>query len=282
MAITQLTSISTYENTIFENTVLTAREETLMAGLVTGFSAKGFMNRILSKRAQATAETVTDAVDYNNPATMSKSTQATLTPGEVIAQYLLTDQNMETDSAGAMAQCSQELGLAMAYKVDTDLLGDFPSFTADLGPGAGSAADLQSFADCISYLRVQLARPPYYIVLHPYHWHDIWAELGQPAATQAYLASEANTALKDYFQGDWLGAKWFMSANISIDASDDAISGVFSRSGLALDVRRAVRLEPERDASLRAVEMNLTMGYAHGVIDALHGCHYTSDATAPS
>ena len=282
MAITQLTSVSSYINTIFEAAELTAREETIMAGLVTGYTASGFMPRTLSTRAQSTAQAVSDGVDYNNPDTLSLSTKVTLTPGEVIAQAILTDQNVETDPNGARAQAGQELGLAIAYKVDTDLLGDFTSFNVDLGPGAGTAANLQSFADCMATLRDNLARPPYYVVLHPYHWHDIWAELGQPAATYSYLASEANAALRDYFQGAWLGASWFISANIATDTDDDSVSGVFSRDALALDVRRAMRLEPERDASARLWELNMTMGYAHGVPESTHGCYYTADATAPS
>ena len=282
MAITQLTSISSQVAEIFELAVLTAREETLMAGLVTPYSAGGFMPRKVTLRAQATAQAVTDAVDYNNPDTMSKSTQATLTPGEVIAQAILTDQEMETDPTGRTTQAGQELGLAVAYKVDTDLLGNFSSFNVDLGPGAGTAADLQSFADCIATLRTALARPPYYVVLHPYHWHDIWAELGQPAATKVLLGDVANTALRTWTVGQWLAATWFLSANIAIDDSDDAVSGVFSREAMALDVRRPMRLEPERDASLRATELNMTMGYGHGVVYSTYGAYYTADATAPS
>jgi len=282
VAITKLTNISSYVNTIFEMAQLTAREETVMAGLVTGYTAQGFMPRTIPLRAQATAASVSDGVDYNNPDTMSKSTLATLTPGEVIAQALLTDQEMETDPTGATTQAGQELGLAIAYKVDVDLLTDMDSFATDLGPGAGSSADLQSFADCMATLRTNLARPPYYVVLHPYHWHSIWSELGQPAATKVLLGDVANSALRDYSVGEWLGASWFMSANIAIDANDDAVSGVFARTALALDIRRAMRIEPERVAVLRATEMNATMGYAHGTYHSDHGCDYTADATAPS
>lgn len=282
MAITQYSSVSTYVNTIYERSMFALREENVMLPLVTNFSAQGFMTRTVPLWATVTAAAATDAVDYNNPTTMSKSQLATYSPGEVIAQALLTDQMMETDPDGAVSSVSRELGSAMATKIDVDLTDVFASFDIDLGPGAGSSADLQSFADCMATIRKNLGRPPIYIVLHPYHWHDIWAELGQPAATYAYLASDANQALRDYFVGDWLGASWFMSANIDIDASDDAISGVFTREALAFDSRRPPRLEVERDASLRASELNLTAGYATGVLRSALGCYYTADATAPS
>jgi len=213
---------------------------------------------------------------------MSKSTQATFTPGEVIAQALLTDQNMETSPEDEVAAASFELGSAIATKIDTDLIALFPSLAVDLGPGAGTAADLQSFADCIAYLRNAKAMGTIQIVAHPYHWHDIWTQLGQPAATMDFLGDMANQAMRQYFVGLFLGAQWYISANISVDTNDDAISGIFVRDALAFDSRRAPRLEPERDASLRGTELNMTAGYAVGTLRSEWGCEYTADATAPS
>jgi len=282
MTITKLTDINSYINTIYEDALFVAREQNLMAALVTPYSAKGFMARTIPIRAQATAASVADGVDYSNPTTGSKSTEATLTPGEVIVQYLLTDQTMETSPEDEKRAAALESGGAIAEKIDTDLLGDFSSFDIDLGPGAGTAADLQSFADCIVTIRANKGRGKINIVAHPYHWHDIWTELGQPAATYDFLGDIANEAMKDYFVGMFLGARWFSSANISIDASDDAVSGAFTREALALDTRRAPRMEAERDASLRATELNLTAGYAHGVVRGEWGAYYTADATAPS
>ena len=119
-------------------------------------------------------------------------------------------------------------------------------------------------------------------MLHPYQWHDIWVELGRPAATYDYLGDVANEAMRNYAVGKWVGMAWFTSANITIDASDDAVGAVFHREALALDTRRAPRLEPERDASLRATEMNMTAGYAHGVRRSTYGRYITSDATTPA
>ena len=282
MAISKLTDVSTYIPKIFEDAAFVARETNLMSMLVRLYSASGFMARELSKYAQATAVSVNDAQDFASPTTLSKASLATLTPGEIITQYLITDQMWETDPQDAIQAASVEIGGSIATKVDVDLVGSFSSFATDLGPGAGSAADLQSFADCMAKLRTNLARPPIYAVVHPYHWHDIWAELGQPAATYAYLGDEVNTALRDWFMGNWLGAEWFLSANIAIDASDDAVSGVFNRDALALDTRRMLRIEPERDASLRATELNGTMGYAYGVKWNTYGMYYTADASAPT
>ena len=40
---------------------------------------------------------------------------------------------------------------------------------------------------------------------------------------------------------------------------------MFSRDALGYDLRRAPRLEPERDASRRGIELNMTAVFAAGV-----------------
>ena len=229
-----------------------------------------------------------DGVDYSNPTTFSKSTVATLTPNEVIGQIILTDQNVETDPDGARNQAAQELGEAIATKVDTDLVGVFSSLHADVGAGAGSSATIATFAAGASRLRNNKTPNPIYAVVHPYHWHDIWVELGQPAAHRALLGDVANEALRDFYVGRFMGMEWYTNANIAVDSGDDAISGLFHRQAIAFDVRRAYRLEPERDASLRAWELNGTMGYAVGLgprggaaANSGWGVYYTADAAAP-
>lgn len=283
MAITKYSDISTYVNTIFERSLLIAREMNLMANLVSPYSAQGWMTRQFTTRPEVTPETVADGVDYNNPTTFSKSSVGTLTPNEVIAQIILTDQNVETDPDGARNQAAQELGEAIAQKIDTDLVGDFTSFSTDKGTGAGNSATLASLAAGIAVLRnAKAPMGDISAVLHPYHWHDIWVELGKPATTVP--GEEFTTmALRDYFMMRIVGANLYTSANITPDSGDDAISGIFHPRALALDTRRPYRLEPERDASLRAWELNATVGYAHGLGDRpAFGVKYTADAAEPT
>ena len=51
---------------------------------------------------------------------------------------------------------------------------------------------------------------------------------------------------------------------------------------LALDVRRAPRVERQRDASRRAEELNLSAVYAHGVWRPKFGVKIISDASIPT
>lgn len=282
MAITQYTSISSFINSIYEDAVLVAREGGLMPALVSNYSAMGRMTRAFSTRPEVSYETVADAVDYSNPTTFGKSSVGTLTPGEVIAQFILTDANIESDPDNARGQAAQELGEAAAKKVDTDLVSVFASFVTDTGT-ANAAFSTTILADAISSLRAAYAPSgALRAVLHPYHWHDIFVETGVPAATYANKDAMTTEALRNYWMANFLGIPIYTSANIAIDAADDAISGVFAPQSIAFDVRRAYRLEPERDASLRAWELNATMVYAYGLGPRpAWGVKITSDATAP-
>jgi len=282
MAITQYTSISSFIASIYEDAVLVAREGGLMPSLVSGYSAQGRMTRAFSTRPEVSYETVADAVDYSNPTTFGKSSVGTLTPGEVIAQFILTDANIESDPDNARAQAAQELGEAAAKKVDTDLVGVFSSFTTDTGT-ANSAFSTTIMADAISRLRAAFAPSgALRAVLHPYHWHDVFLETGVPAATYANKDAMTTQALRDYWMANYLGVPVYTSANIAINTDTDAVSAVFAPQAIAFDVRRAYRLEPERDASLRAWELNATMVYAYGLGERpAWGVKMTSDATAP-
>lgn len=55
--------------------------------------------------------------------------------------------------------------------------------------------------------------------------------------------------------------------------------GMWNREGLAIDWRRGLRIEEERDASLRQTELNGTMVFAHGVWRPNYGVQLASQAT---
>ncbi len=281
MAITTTTDLNSLYADIYEDALFVARESNVMVGLVRNFNATGYMQRKGSIRPQITAVEKAEGVDFQNPATFGRTAKFTLTPTVKMAQALLTDEDLQTDPDNAAQDCAQELGGAIATKIDTDLVTLFASLTAGKG-AAGSALSMAKCAAGISLLRTNKTPNPLYFVLHPYGWHDVWVELGQPAANQAFLGDIANQALRSFFVGAFLAANWFTSANIDIDGSDDAVGGVFSPQALGFDEREAPTLEPERDASRKATEMNMSAGYATGILRQEFAAKLTHDATEPT
>lgn len=281
MAITTTDDLNGLYNTIYEDAMFVARETNIMVGLVRNFNATGYMQRKGSIRPQISAVEKPEGVDFQNPTTFGKSLKFTLNPTVKMAQALLTDEDLQTDPDNAAQDCAMELGGAIATKIDVDLVGLFPSLTS----GKGTANTALSVAKCaagISLLRTNKTPNPLYFMLHPYGWHDVWTELGQPAANQAFLGDIANQALRSFFVGAFLAANWFTSANIDIDDNADAVGAVFSPQALGFDEREAPVLEPERDASRKATEMNMSAGYATGILRQEYACKITHDATEPT
>lgn len=282
MAVSKVSSIaSNLLPRIAEDTLFVARDTSLMPGLVYNYTGTGMATRYIGIYPEVTAQEVSEGVDYSNATEMTKTQQAALVPKTAIAQAILTDERLATDPEGAANDGAMEMGMALAKKIDTDLCALFSGFSTDKGT-AGSALTIKRCAAAVSVLRNSSAPNPLSFVLHPYGWQDVWNELGQPTANQAFLGDVANEAMRDYFVGDFLGAAWFTDANIAVDGSDDAVSAVFHRDALALDTRRGINIEPERDASLRATELNATVWYAVGERRDSFGVALTHDATEPT
>jgi len=282
MAITTVADLNGLYNTIYEEALFVARESNLAVQLVRNFSATGYMARKLTIRPQVTAQDKAEGVDFANPTTFGQTLKATLTPKTVMAQAILTDENVATDKDAAVQDAAQELGSAVATKIDVDALALFSSFGTDVGPGANSTATIAKAAVGVSVLRNAKAPMPLSAVWHPYHWHDIWVELGQPAANHAFLGELANQALRDFYVGRWINVEHFTSANIAVDGNSDAVSGIFNAQALGFDSRQEPEMEPDRDPSAKMTELNMSAGYAVGVIRDEFGVKYTADATQPS
>jgi len=175
------------------------------------------------------------------------------------------------------------MGLAMATKMETNLIGNFTSFTSGTVGSAGSAMTWAHVFNMESILRNAKAPYPYSLVVHPYQWNSLAKAASVASSVSTNAAPSLLEAVNSMFFVRQIGGVYiFVSANITPDGSDDAYCGMFSRDAIALDVRRAPRLESERDASRRGIELNLSTVYAHGVWRPTFGVAGLFDAATPS
>ena len=86
--------------------------------------------------------------------------------------------------------------------------------------------------------------------------------------------------MRSGFVGQIAGIEIFESSNISVDGSDDSIGGVFSQDALALAMMQDLKIESQRDASLRADEIVATAVYGVGEIHDKYGVKLTADSVA--
>lgn len=282
MAFTMVSDIQSptdFIQKVYEDALFVAREQNLMSGLVTNYTGEGVAPRVASEWSSANITAVNDDDDLTSQA-FTPTVLSTLTPSEVGAQYLITDQRLESDPFAVQQSAALELGAAMASKIESDLVGDFASFTGGTAGTSGSVLTWGRFFAAVSQLRAQKAPGPYYAVLHPYQIHDL-AKEAAPAGSSMNAPTFGDEVMRNRYFGMAAGCMIFESANIT--AGTASVAGIFSPMALALDIRRAPRLEPERDASRRATELNLSAVYAHGVWRPKYGVKLISTTnTAPT
>lgn len=273
--------ISTFVNTVWSDALFVARDNNLMAGLVTVYNDRtGMALRKNSEYGTATINSIGETDDLTSQA-FTPTVLSTLTPAEYGAQFFLTDQRIESDIYQAQSDAANELGLAMAQNIEKNLLGKFSSLTGGTIGAAGSAMSWGYFYAMLTGLRRQNAPMPYAFVCRPEQWHQLGKAVA-PGATVTNSPDIQNSVVGRFYVGSVSGVDIYTSANISVDGSDDAYCAMFNPQALALDMRRAPRLEAERDSSRRGWELNLSSVYAYGVWRPKFGVQGIFDAAAPT
>jgi len=273
--------ISSYINTIYQGAMLVARERNLMSALVTTFGDRtGVASRSNSQYSGATMNEVGEDDDLT-PQKFTPSVLATLTPTEKGAQYFLSDTRLETDPFTLRADAALDLGQSITTKIETDLLSQFSSLTGGTVGTAGSVITWGYFFAMASRLKAQKAPKPYYFVCHDYQWH-VLAKAVAPGATVTNAPAIQDEITRNFYVGTVGGVEIYTTSNITVDASDDAYCAMFSAQALGLDMRRAPRLEYERDSSRRGWELNLSAVYAAGIWRPAFGIQGIFDASTPT
>ena len=257
--------ISAFVNPVFEAALLVARDNNFMPSVVRGFNDRtGLAVRQNSQYGGATMNQIAETDDLVGQA-FTPASIATLTPVEFGAQYFITDSRVESDPFAVINDASADLGQAMATKIDTSLLGHFDEFTAGTIGAAGSTCTWSYVLAMETVLRNNLAPYPYILVLSPAQWFP----LAKAASVASAAVNNTPESLRDavnttFFVRQAAGVSIFVSANVET-TSTNSYAGMFSRDALGFDLRRAPRMEAERNASRRGVELNLTSVFAHGV-----------------
>jgi hypothetical protein len=281
MALVLASDIGRYVQEIYEDAIFVARDNNLMQPLVLNFTDRsGTAARSRSEYGTAVIAAITETDDLTSQA-FTPSVANTLTPAEVGAQFMITDTRVESDPFSVRSDAAMELGMAMAQSVEKNLLGQFSSLTGGTVGAAGTVLTWGHFYAMLSRCRAQNAAFPLRFVCHPHHWHRLGSAVA-PGATVTNSPDIQNSILGNFYVGSVSGVDIFTSSNIAIDGSDDAYCAMFNPQALALDWRRGVRIEPERDASRRGWELNLTALYAYGVWRPKFGVQGLFDAIAPA
>jgi hypothetical protein len=276
--------ISSIAPNIQEDAIFVIRELGLMQSLVKTFrDATGANPRVGYTYNQGTVTSLAETDDLTSSA-FTPSADQTLTPAEIGLQFFVTDLRAATDAPeDVISDGGLELGMAAADKIETDLLGDLASLTGGTVGTAGSTITW-------GYLSAAIARArnanksntiPLNVVLHGYQWEVLSSSATIAGATVAATAPGFQEELtRSGFVATYSGARIYQVWGGLV--STNFTGGVFPRDAIAIDWRRGVRVEPERDASRRGTEFNMSAVYAHGIWRPSRGVQFVFDASAPT
>jgi len=84
--------------------------------------------------------------------------------------------------------------------------------------------------------------------------------------------------LNDGFVGRIAGIDVFENANIAIDADDDSVGAVFHPASIGLAMKSDLKIETQRDASIRGTEIVASMTVGQAIVKNDFGVKITVDS----
>ena len=276
MAATTSSTLDDLFANIIAQARFTAEESSLLIGLVTQYNIGSQAGKTIQvpKYPQISASALTEGTDLTS--TTVSTSSVSITVAEVGAQVLLTD--LATMGAGNPAsELGTVLGNAIATKIDTDLIALFDGFGTSFGT-AGSETSVADLFKAAATLRANKVTGSIAAVVHPYQAYAIKANLTNTFANPNGGDAQ-NEAMRNGYVGTIAGIDVYESANVSIDGNGDCKGAVFAPEALAIAMKRDFNIEPQRDASNRAWELNATAVYGVGELDDSYGVEILGDAT---
>ena len=274
---TTSSTISELYTEIVAEALFVANEQSIMRNLVKNYTIVGGGKSVeVPIYSAVSASAVAEATDLSNTAVNPSS--VTITASEVGIMTTLTDLARNSASRNVAGDIGRLFGEAIAKKIDADLCALFTGFSTQKGGGAGQELTIQDLFEAGTELRTNNAPQAYYGVFHPKQIFNVKKSL-----TNTFVGRDtelSNEAMRSGFVGSIAGIQIFESSNVSVDGADDSIGGVFSQDALGLAMMQDLKIESQRDASLRADEIVATAVYGVAELHDSYGVKLTADSLA--
>ena len=254
-----------------------ASEKSIMRNLVKNYAITGGGKAVeVPVYANVSASAVAEATDLSN--TAIDPTSVTITASEVGVMTTLTDLARNSAPRNVAGDIGKLFGEALARKQDADLIALFDGFSTTLGDGTTAISPAVIF-NALSTLRANaLPASECAVVLHPKIAYDLKSGLTN---TFAGLDTEnSNEALRSGFVGTLAGMPIFETSNMAnTGTAGDYKGGAMHKDALAIAMMQDVKIETQRDASLRADEIVATSVYGVGEIHDSYGVELHHDSS---
>lgn len=262
-----------------------ANERSIMRGLVRNYTMPMNSGKTIQVPIYptVTAAGVNENTDLTN--TEVSTSKADLTVAEVGIMTTLTDFARNVSESDVVRDLGKLFGEAIAKKIDTDLTGLFSGFSQSVGD-ISTVMEPKDIFEAVAKLRANaVPNSDLACVIHPSIAYDLKAALstqGNAPFVANGQSDLANEAMRSGYVGTIAGVPVFETSNIAqaggAGTVGDYKGAVFHRDALGLAMMQDLKIETQRDASLRATEIVATAVYGVGELHDTYGVelHYDS------
>ena len=279
---TTSSTLSELYTEIVAEALFVASERSIMRPLVKNYAITGGGKSVeVPVYAAVSAAAVADATDLGNTAINPSS--VTITASENGIMTTLTDLGRNAAPRNVAADIGKLFGEAIARKIDTDLTALFGGFSNTVG-GNTTVMSAALIFNAVAKLRATgVPSDNLACILHPNIAFDLKSGLSNTFANPNPGAG--NEALRTGFAGQIAGVSVYETSNMA-DASNnnpgttgDYKGAVFHSDALGLAMMQDLKIETQRDASLRADEIVATAVYGVGELQDSYGCEVEADSS---
>ena len=267
---------------IVAEALFVASERSVMRPLVKNYAIQGGGKAVeVPIYAAVSAAAVSEASDLSNTAINPSS--VTITASENGIMTTLTDLARNSAPRNVAADIGRLFGEAIAKKIDVDLTALFDGFSQEVGDGTAVLSAANVF-NAVAVLR-KTGVPTTEIsgVFHPLNAYDLKSGL-----TNTFVGRDtelSNEALRNGFVGKVAGVNIFETSNMADSSGNnpgttgDYKGAVFHRDALGMAMMQDLKIETQRDASLRADEIVATSVYGVGELHDTYGVDMNVDSS---
>ena len=279
---TTSSTLSELYTEIVAEALFVASERSIMRPLVKNYAITGGGKSVeVPIYAAVSAAAVSEASDLSNTAINPSS--VTITASENGIMTTLTDLARNSAPRNVAADIGKLFGEAIAKKIDTDLTALFGGFSNTVG-GNTTVMSAALIFNAVAKLRATgVPSDNLACILHPNIAFDLKSGLSNTFANPN--AGVGNEALRTGFAGQIAGVSIYETSNMADSSGNnpgttgDYKGAVFHSDALGLAMMQDLKIETQRDASLRADEIVATAVYGVGELQDSYGCEVEADSS---
>ena len=267
---------------IVAEALFVASERSIMRPLVRNYAVTGGGKSVeVPIYSAVSAAAVSEASDLSN--TAIDPTSKTITCSEHGIMTTLTDLGRNSAPRNVAADIGRLFGEAIAKKIDKDLTALFGGFSTTVG-SASTTMSASLIFQAVAKLRANsVPGDNLNAVIHPQVAFDLKSGLTNTFANPN--PGVGNEILRSSLVGQIAGVNIFETSNMTDSSSNDPGTtgdykgAVFHPDALGLAMMQDLKIETQRDASLRADEIVATAVYGVGELNDTNGCEIEADST---